>query len=98
MEGPSFSNGAVFPPFRWAGTRGETSKRPRFTKTAQEPDFICNSERAVRPWRCTSGERPQRGETLRSRVRVPHAYRRLWDGFASKARIQEKINRFRALN
>lgn len=39
MEGPSLSNSAVFPTFRWTGKRCETSKRPRFTKTGQEPTW-----------------------------------------------------------
>jgi hypothetical protein len=37
MEERSLRNGADFPPFRQTGTRGETSKRPRFTKYGQEP-------------------------------------------------------------
>jgi hypothetical protein len=41
-------------------------------------EFIGNSARAIRPWRGSSGERPHRGEPLRSGVRVPHAYRRVW--------------------
>jgi hypothetical protein len=31
-----FSNGAVFMALSWTGTRGKTSKPPRFTKYGQE--------------------------------------------------------------
>jgi hypothetical protein len=38
MEKLSPSDGGVFLPIQWTGTRGETSKRPCFTKTGQEPN------------------------------------------------------------
>ena len=38
MEKPFLSNSAVFPPFWWTEKRGETSKRPCFTKYGQEPE------------------------------------------------------------
>jgi hypothetical protein len=38
MEKLSPSDGAVFPPIQWTGTRGKTFKRPWFTKTGQEPN------------------------------------------------------------
>jgi hypothetical protein len=43
MEGPSFSNGAVFPPSRRTEKRGEPSKRPWFTKCGQEPSLLCKA-------------------------------------------------------
>jgi hypothetical protein len=32
---------AIFPPLFWTGTRCETPKPPRFTKSGQEPGLIC---------------------------------------------------------
>ena len=44
-EERSLSNGAIFPPFGWTGTRCEIFKRPHFTKTGQEPE--CGYENAM---------------------------------------------------
>ena len=56
MEKLSLRDGAVFLTLLQTGTRGETSKGPRFTKTGQEPVFMCNTHLAVR----TSGVAAQR--------------------------------------
>jgi hypothetical protein len=40
MEESSPNDDEVFPPFWWTEKRGETSKRPRFTKYGQEPNGI----------------------------------------------------------
>ena len=42
LEALSLSHGAVFPAFLWIGKHCETSKRPCFTKSGQEPTLTEN--------------------------------------------------------
>src|SRR5262245_9172419 len=41
MEKPPLRNNALFTPLLWTGKWCETSKRPRITKSAQEPGLSC---------------------------------------------------------